>query len=281
MESLTVKTSISRLLKPSLILIILVTLQNLAYAQEWKKVDSIKLNNPANQVSIDRQGNLYVSSLNGSIDKYDSNGRLLYHFSPTKKSTPHLIEAWQGLRVFAFYRDFQEYSFFDRFLNPSERYSLNNTQEVVSYANLSTVAADNNVWVLDAQGFSLKKIDINNNEVISETNLSLILSNKAYNFSFIREYQNLLFISDSKNGILVFDNLGNYIETLPLLNFDFFSFKNSSLISIQNNHIVYFDIYTKQKKEVSLPDPSYTFVLMENKQVFLFTKSTLDIFELN
>tara|TARA_R100000005_G_C5002409_1_gene210035 strand:+ start:2994 stop:3824 length:831 start_codon:yes stop_codon:yes gene_type:complete len=274
------KTSTSRFLKHSITFILLIAIQSFALAQDWKKIESVKLENQVNQVSIDRQGNLYISSINGSIDKYDSNGVFQLHYSPTKKSSPRLIEAWQGLRVFAFYKDFQEYLFLDRFLNASERYSINN-QEGVSYTNLSTIAADNNIWVLDAQGFSLKKIDISNNEAISETNLSLVLSNKAYDFSFIREYQSLLFISDNKNGVLIFDNLGNYLETLPIFNLNFFSFLDTSLIYIQNGNIVYFDIYTKQKKEVSLPDPSYTFVLMENKRVFLFTRTTLDIFELN
>ncbi|MGW8121243.1 hypothetical protein ACV07N_01190 [Roseivirga echinicomitans] len=267
-------------MKLSIAFVILLAFQGHGHAQAWKKIESIKLNNPANQVSIDRQGNLYVSTLNGSIDKYNASGSLQSHYSPSKRSTPQLIEAWQGLRVFAFYKDFQEYSFFDRFLSSSERYAINN-QKIVSYASLATVAADNNIWVLDAQGFTLKKVDVNNNEVISETNLSLVLSKKRYEFSFLREYQNLLFINDKNNGVLVFDNLGNYLETLPLFNLDFFSFKDSSLISIQNGNLVYFDIYTKQKKEVSLPDPSYTFVLMENKRVFLFSKTTLDIFELN
>tara|TARA_R110001592_G_scaffold66469_1_gene204131 strand:+ start:18265 stop:19095 length:831 start_codon:yes stop_codon:yes gene_type:complete len=274
------KISTSRFLKHSLIFLILIAFQNLVSAQGWKRLESITLKNSAHQVSIDRQGNLYVSSLNGAIDKYNSNGVLQSHYSPTKKSAPRIIEAWQGLRVFAFYKDFQEYSFFNRFLGESERYSFEN-QQVVSYASLSTIAADNNIWVLDAQALSLKKIDTNNNEVISETNLSLVLKNKTNEFTYIREYQNLLFISDTKNGVLVFDNIGNYLETLPIFDLNFFSFKDSALISIQNGNILYFDIYTKQKKEVRLPDPSYTFVLMENKRAFLFTSTTLDIFELN
>ena len=280
MESLMAKISTSRLLKHSLIFLILIAFQNLVSAQGWKKLESVTLKNSAHQVSIDRQGNLYASSLNGSIDKYNSNGVLQSHYSPTMKSAPRIIEAWQGLRVFAFYKDFQEYSFFNRFLGESERYSFEN-QQVVSYASLSTIAADNNIWVLDAQALSLKKIDTNNNEVISETNLSLVLKNKTNEFTYIREYQNLLFISDNKNGVLVFDNIGNYLETLPIFDLNFFSFKDSALISIQNGNILYFDIYTKQKKEVRLPDPSYTFVLMENKRAFLFTSTTLDIFELN
>lgn len=280
MESLMAKTSISILLKLRLTLFILIICQLTSFAQDWKRLESIKLNNPAHQISIDRQGNIYVSSLNGAIDKYDSNGELQAHYSPTKKSTPRIIEAWQGLRVFAFYKDFQEYSFFNRFLGESERYTFGN-QQVTSNLSLSTIATDNNIWALDAQQLSLKKIDINSNEAISETNLNLILKNNTHDFTYIREYQNLVFISDSKNGILVFDNIGNYLETLPLFNISFFSFKDSSLISIQNGKVIYFDIYTKQKKEVSLPDPSYTFVLMENKRVFLFKKETLDIFELN
>ena len=280
MESLMAKISTSRLLKHSLIFLILIAFQNLVSAQGWKKLESVTLKNSAHQVSIDRQGNLYASSLNGSIDKYNSNGVLQSHYSPTMKSAPRIIEAWQGLRVFAFYKDFQEYSFFNRFLGESERYSFEN-QQVVSYASLSTIAADNNIWVLDAQALSLKKVDTNNNEVISETNLSLVLKNKTNEFTYIREYQNLLFISDNKNGVLVFDNIGNYLETLPIFDLNFFSFKDSALISIQNGNILYFDIYTKQKKEVRLPDPSYTFVLMENKRAFLFTSTTLDIFELN
>ena len=249
MESLMAKISTSRLLKHSLIFLILIAFQNLVSAQGWKRLESITLKNSAHQVSIDRQGNLYVSSLNGAIDKYNSNGVLQSHYSPTKKSAPRIIEAWQGLRVFAFYKDFQEYSFFNRFLGESERYSFEN-QQVVSYASLSTIAADNNIWVLDAQALSLKKIDTNNNEVISETNLSLVLKNKTNEFTYIREYQNLLFISDTKNGVLVFDNIGNYLETLPIFDLNFFSFKDSALISIQNGNILYFDIYTKQKKEV-------------------------------
>lgn len=59
--------------------------------------------------SIDRQGHLYLASIDGVIEKYDQSGKLLYHFSPQKKATPSLLEAWQGLRVFAYYQAFQEY----------------------------------------------------------------------------------------------------------------------------------------------------------------------------
>ena len=281
MENLMARNFISKNLRHSPLTILLLTVSCFSLnAQVLKPISSIKLKSNVNQVSIDRQGYIYVAASNGDVDRLDGDGTITKHFSPTKRATPSLIEAWQGLRVFVFYQDFQEYLFLDRFLAPSERYSLTN-QRLSSTVSLSSIAADDNIWVFDSQNLSLKKIDIQNGEMLFETNLNFILKNKRHNFTYIREYQNLLFLSDKNEGILVFDNIGNYLETLPLLDVDFFSFNDTRLLTLKANKLITFEIYDKEKKEVSLTDPSYNFVLMENKRVFLFAKNRLDIFEMN
>lgn len=271
----------SKNLRTNIILISLLYSSFVASAQEWRKITTVDFKKNIEQVSIDRQGNLYIEVESGAIEKYNRNGVFQRHFSPNKKSNPSLIEAWQGLRVFVFYKDFQEYLFLDRLMNSSERYTLDN-QKIAGYSSIATLAADNNLWVLDAQALSLKKIDINNQEIINETFLSLNLSPSDFDFTTMREYQNLLFIGDRKNGVLVFDNIGNYIETLPIAGVDYFSFNGANLIAQKGNKLILFDIYKRQKKEVSLPDSStYSFVLMENTRVFLFGTNKLDIYELN
>ena len=271
----------SKSLRTNIILIFLVFSSFAVSAQVWEKITTVDLNQNMEQVSIDRQGNLYMVVESGAIEKYNRNGVFQRHFSPNKKSNPSLIEAWQGLRVFVFYKDFQEYLFLDRLMNSSERYTLEN-EKIAGYSSIATIAADNNLWVLDAQALSLKKIDINNQEIINETFLSLNLSPSDFDFTIMREYQNLLFIGDRKNGVLVFDNIGNYLETLPLKEIEYFSFNGTNLIAHEGANLLLFDIYKKQKREVSLPDSShYSFVLMENTRVFLFSSSRLDIYELN
>lgn len=271
----------SKNLRTNIILIFLVFSSFAVSAQVWEKITTVDLNQNIEQVSIDRQGNLYMEVESGAIEKYNRNGVFQRHFSPNKKSNPSLIEAWQGLRVFVFYKDFQEYLFLDRLMNSSERYTLEN-EKIAGYSSIATIAADNNLWVLDAQALSLKKIDINNQEIINETFLSLNLSPSDFDFTIMREYQNLLFIGDRKNGVLVFDNIGNYLETLPLKEIEYFSFNGTNLIAHEGANLLLFDIYKKQKREVSLPDSShYSFVLMENTRVFLFSSSRLDIYELN
>lgn len=267
-------------MKTSLITILFILWVSPIFGQKLEKTISFDLNYEPTAVSIDRQGQLYFASKEGALDKFDQNGKLLFHFSPQKQGSPSIIDAWQGLRTFVYYRDFQEYLFLDRFLNSSERYNID-FNELSNFSGLVTPAGDNNLWLINDQELGLLKIDINNREVLIENKLNFILKLDDLEIQFIRSYQNLLFISDAKHGVFVFDNLGNFIENIAIGKVDFFSFQENHLIYIQNQKLILLDVYTKTKREVSLPNPSYQYVLMENNKVFLVYNHTVDIFDLN
>ena len=93
------------------ILIFFITLSGPITAQTLTKITTVPLNQEVVHASTDRQGNLYVASRNGDVDRFDKDGKLAFHFSPDKKGEVTFIEAWQGLRTFIFYRDFQQYLF--------------------------------------------------------------------------------------------------------------------------------------------------------------------------
>lgn len=263
----------------SIIYLLLLTATSLQ-GQELKKVKTVSLNQRVVQASIDRQGNVYIASDNGDIDRYDSEGNLAYHFSPDTKGNVSLIEAWQGLRTFVLYRDFQQYLFLDRFLNASVRFALDN--DLSRYYQLATIAGDNNLWLIDQQELSLKKLDIELNEFLLETPFNLNLDPGNFDLSYIREYQNLLFISDKNSGILIFDNLGNFMETLEVKGLEYFSFAGNELLGLdQNGQLRLVDIYSKKQRGISLPDPSYEFILMENSRLYCIKDRRIDIFDLN
>ena len=249
--------------------------------QELKSIKSFDIGYVPTTASIDRQGNLYFASNGGGIDKFDQYGKVLYHFSPQKKAEPSIIEAWQGLRTFVHYRNFQEYLFLDRFLNSSERYSLDFSQSN-NFSGLATLSGDNNIWVINDQNLSLQKIDINNKEVLLETKLNLSLGYDNLDIQFIRDYQNYLFIGDLQHGVLMFDNLGNFVDLIiEEEGIQFFSFQKNNLIYTKANKLIRTDIYTKTKKEISLPDPPSQFVLMENNKIFLVCKQTVHVLAIN
>ncbi|MBO3698547.1 hypothetical protein [Roseivirga sp. E12] len=249
-------------------------------AQELVKVDSFNLGYTPTAASIDRRGYLYFSNNQGAIDKLDQTGKQVYHFSPQKQGTPTLIDAWQGLRTFVYYQSFQEYLLLDRFLNTSERYSINNNQ-ISNFSGLATLASDNNLWILNNQELSLIKVDINDREVLAENKLNLSLDLENWEMKFIRSYQNYLFIAIEEEGILAFDNLGNYIEKITGQSTNNFTFNQDEIIFISDSKLYMVHLYKKTKREISLPDLPYQFVLMENNQIFLVHNQTVDVFKLN
>lgn len=262
------------------ILLLLYTIGVGLRGQTLEKTGSFHIPFEVEVASIDQQGYLYFASKEGVIEKYNKAGELQYHYSPQKKASPSLLEAWQGLRVFVYYQAFQEYLFLNRFLVDSERFNLQRF-EISQFSGLATISGDNNLWLVDSNTLTLTKVDLESGEVLLQNQLSLSLSVSNIRPSFIREYQNLLFISDENNGIFIFDNLGNYIEDLSSSNTSFFTFNKNNLILTQSNKIILIDIYSKTKREISTANLSYEKVFMENNQFFALSGNRVDILSIN
>ncbi len=267
-------------MRVSLTILICLFLVQCALAQNLTKVRTFKIGYTPTTASIDRQGYLYFSNDQGAIDKMDQEGKVVYHFSPQKQGTPTIIDAWQGLRTFVYYQNFQEYLLLDRFLNASERYRIDNNQ-ISNFSGLATLASDNNLWTLNNQELSLIKLDINDREVLVENKLNLSLDIKDWDVNFMRSYQNYLFIGDSREGILAFDNLGTFVEKITDRKTEFFTFNKDEIVFISEGKLYMIHLYKKTKREISLPDLPYQFVLMENNQIFLVHNQTVDVFRLN
>ena len=231
------------------------------------------------KVSQDSYGNLYFSDTKGNINKYDSTGAYLMNYSPQKLGTVTLLEAWNTIRIFVFYRDFQEYTVLERFLGPMPSSPIN--QDQIGFARQATLASDYNLWMIDDSEFALKKYDRQFNKVINKTSLDLLLDVREYDISFMREYQNNLYVNDRNTGVLVFDAFGSYKKKIPFKGIDFFSFRGDDLIYLQNDTLRFFDLYLFTQKTLSLPaGMKYKRVLMHNNQLYAIKPEGFDIYEL-
>ncbi|MBO9699663.1 MAG: hypothetical protein J7604_05590 [Sporocytophaga sp.] len=238
---------------------------------------SVKINTAVKKVSIDTYFNFYTADANGNVSKFDSEGNYLLTFSPQKKSNVTLLEAWRNVNIFVFYRNFQQFLFLNRFLTPSPNTDLN--QELVGFARIAAPSSDNNLWLVDETDFSLKKYNLTFHKLDIRNPLELILNPQNYDLTFLREYQNLLFINDKNSGILIFDNMGNLKERISVKGLDYFSFIKNNLYYIQDNKLIILDLYTKKAMEIDLPsEKAYNFVLLSEQRAFLFDQESVDIF---
>lgn len=244
-------------------------------AQQLQLIDSLQIAEPLS-VSMDRLGNFYVVTKNGTIKKYNSRNQFENDFSPQKVGRPSLIEAWNPLRLFVFYEGLQEYLFLDRFMTSANRF---NVREITDYAGLVTVSADNNLWLIDLTEFGLKKFNTTFNQVTISTPFDLLLDPERYDISHIREYQNLVFVSDRESGILIFDNLGNYLRKLPYKKVAYFNFHESMIYFVEGGHFKLIDIYTGETSTYPAPAQS-AYSLYDGKIVRFFQSKQVQICEL-
>lgn len=201
-------------------------------------------------ISIDQDGNVYTVNKSGTLTKWDLTGSPLLTFSPPKLGSVTLLEAWQGLRPFLFYRDFQEFILLDRFLTSSSNYDFPSLG--IGYVQLATLGFDNNLWVIDVNDFSLKKIDLLYKAIINNTSLEFLLKPDLHEINFMREYQNLLFINDEITGIMVFDNFGNYLRSIEVSGLTQLGFFKNEAYYLKNQKLNFIDIYNQEARAIDL-----------------------------
>ena len=235
----------------------------------------IPLANRAVTGSIDRAGNIYIADERGSLVKMDSAGVLRYTYSPDRKGNIEYVEAWETLNVLLFYENLQEYRLLNRFLTQVATKSL--PQNI--FASLLAPSSDNNIWVFDNKDFALKKLNTGYNALEIVTDLSGIVK-ENFEGEHLREYQHMIFLADYHSGIYVFDNLGNYIKTIPFYKVHYFNFLQNKLYFLRGNEVLFYDLYTGEERIVSIPtEQAYALVLATDTRLYCVSREGVDIYQ--
>ena len=237
--------------KPYIILLLIFLLDyRISNAQSFRLISDTIVK--VSSISIDQDGHVFTVNKRGTLIKWDQKGFPLLTFSPSKLGTVTLLEAWQGLRTFLFYRDFQEYVLLDRFLTSSSNYDFPSLG--IGYVQMATLGIDNNLWVIDINDFSLKKFDLHFKAISSNTSLEFLLKPDLDEINFMKEYQNLLFIVDEVTGIMVFDNLGNYLRSIEVSGITQLGFFRNEVYFLKNQKLNFIDIYNQESRTINLSE---------------------------
>ncbi|MDN5212386.1 hypothetical protein QQ020_10030 [Fulvivirgaceae bacterium BMA12] len=241
---------------------------------QWEK--SIPITQPS-AISKDRNGFIYCANDLGDVIKYDHAGNIINTYSPDKPGVITLIEAWPALRTLVFYADFQEYLFLDRFLNASPNYQV--SRENIGFSVLLTLSEDNNLWLVDNESLNLIKFDNTTDQILINASLNNYILEANNRLNFIKAYQQQVFINDANAGILVFDNLGNFMKKLPVKGLGYFNFLKDELYYLSDNTINFIHLYNLQERSVTIrSDKDYQNVLLVKDKAFLIGPRAIDIY---
>jgi hypothetical protein len=222
--------------------------------------------------SVDRPGDLYLVFKNGEIQKISKDGEKLAF---TKYATaPDLFDPRDGVLAFAYFRSKQQIDYLSPDLSVSDSKKI-----PVEFANKPWFCfpSKNEIWILDSVDLSLKKSGAQVHLIEKDISwkgdqLSVI------QLTFLREYQNFLFVLDKKAGVRMINSMGQPIKILGHAHLNYFNFLGEEFYYLENATLHLIDLYGGETRAITLPYPC-DFALLTDERLFLVSGKKLEIFD--
>ena len=249
-------------------------------AQDWRLLSQHATDQPASLVNIDRLNNIYLVDHKGNVQKRDSSGYLLSQFAPQQYGRLASLDTWNSMRVFLFYRDLQQYVFLDRFLNPAEFLGFQGGN--FGMIMLAAPSNDNQLWLLEQSPLTLVKYDMNFNAISMSLPLNQLADTVDLQPYQLLEYQNRLYLADEKLGILVFDNIGNYLRAITKPNSATFYPWEDQFYYMLEDQLCHISLYEDKQEVIDLPNSAVwnhvlrardALVLISGKEIYFYRYS--------
>ena len=220
---------------------------------------------------VDRPGDLYLLLKDNTLKKFDTLGSLV---SSQLLESPTTFDPRDGSRLFIYSQHSQRFSFFSQ--ETKQEFSVE--QHYAIDPVLACASGDNQVWVLDRSDWSLKRINPSQSKVIAEALIDQNQFAKIPEFTFIREYQNFLFMIEKSSGILIFNSLGKQIKKLEAPKIDYLNFLGEELYYKVNNKLLFYDLFESTTREVPV-DLGSRFTLLTDVRKYVVYPNRVDIFK--
>ncbi|MFZ5971926.1 MAG: hypothetical protein ACOYXA_10070 [Bacteroidota bacterium] len=243
-----------------------------ARASAQNFLHKLDLPGPVHSAGLDRPGDLYVVIQGGEIQKVSKDGQLLGKRQYT--ATPTLFDPRDGVRSFAYFRNSNTFEFLSADLTDADSHRVLPEFAISPWLVCPT---KNEVWIFDAADYSMKKTGASFGLIEREFALKGISPADSLNFSYLREYQNFLFLLSPQRGILAINSLGTVTRTLGKPGLRAFHFLGEEVYYHEGNQLHLTDLYTSETRTITLPYACDE-ALLSDERLFLIRGNRLEIF---
>lgn len=192
----------------------------------------------------DLQGNLYISTKEGSIVKFDSTFHELISYAAEKTIPVTSIDVSNRFRIFGFYGDDQSYIILDQSFRKLNENSFDS--RIIGRGVAACLASDEMIWIFDELDFSLKKLNPSLNQIVINVRMPLVTGADHYSIIQLETYQNRLYVNNSDDGVYVFDGFGNFLKKLKISTNHLFHIFREKLYYVDHSTVKGIQIYTHE-----------------------------------
>lgn len=264
-------------MKPFLPVLLLLFVWHAADAQPDvhlpEKLKTVTLSDTIVSAAIDRTGDFYAITVTGQIQRFNKDGKLMLLYRAD--TLPTIFDPRDGARLFAYFREKQQYRYFDPSFSTLSSYQIDPAFSIQPW--LICPSGEYKLWILDNADGSLKKVNVRDSEVEVEVVVDTLLIGDATAFKTMREYQNFVFLLNPRKGIFVFNGLGRHIRTIESPGIQSFNFLGEELYYLKGSSLQFFNLFTAETRALKIPR-DYSDALLTDERMILFTPERIDIF---
>jgi hypothetical protein len=217
-------------------------------------------------IQVDNLGYVYIIQKD-KIFKLDNESKLKYSFSYKNSGDISSIDVSDPLKIVVFYENFSQIIFLDNTLSisngPVSLFKMN-----VVNPTLVCSTSDKGLWIYDKQGFTLFKYDANFQLLFSVSDLPTILGS-AFEPVYMMNNNSYLYLSDSINGIFIFDQYGALYKKLHFKGISIFDIDNNSIVYSENDFIKKIDLINYDEYIMNLLSKNNLGVTVKNNVAYL------------
>jgi len=219
------------------------------------------------------QFGFYYEISDTEIKKYSTKGVLDCSYSNNVLGVIANVDVSNPQKILVYFRDFTKVLILDNELAPTSEV-IDLTDLELDETTLVCRSYNDGIWYYDPVRFQL----IRKNQELITTNTSGNLANllnKNIQANYMIEYNNRIYLNDIIHGILVFDNYGTYLKTIPVVGASAFQVKDKNLIYTNDSgEIASYDFFTLETvKFKPLIYNSSIFVRVENNTIYIVDKT--------
>lgn len=192
--------------------------------------------------TYDLQGNLYISTREGAIVKFDSSFHELISYTAEKIMPLTSIDVSNRFKIFGFYRNEQSYILLDQSFRKLNETSFD--PRILGSGVAACLTSDEMIWIFDELDFSLKKINPTLNQIVINIRMPLVTGADHYSIIQLEAHQNRLYVNNSEDGVYVFDGFGNFLNKLKISTNHLFYIFREKLYYFDESTVKAIHIYT-------------------------------------
>jgi hypothetical protein len=232
-----------------------------------------KFNIENEYLTLDKFSNVYEKK-GDVINRINLLNKKSNTFSNKSWGDFHHIDVTNPLRILLFYKNLSKVVFLDNTLSVHNDISLENYG--LNMASLACTSNNNAFWIYDPVDFQLIRFDQTMKRMTESGSLIQIIGQEITP-NFMVEKNDMLYLNDPNIGVLMFDNFGTYIKTIPIKNMDSFQVDGENIyFQKSTNSLVVFNNKLLTEKEIDFSEFNPVKIEVIAGKVFLLnTKNEL------